>query len=235
MSLFTNSSLRVQSPAPRRASWTAFLALVLDAFILVQFLVLLGVLFAGGFDWGWASANQVAKPFLMLVVSGAVRLAIPGSPRYLPTLRAQRWYRSLMTAHERVRIPSSLADVLFVVVVTRFAATTVAFLGHLLFPERQFRPFAMPFRVEKFAEIFAAWDSGWYFDIARRGYYFNPDGQSSIAFFPLYPLLMRLVASPFGASDRVIWIAGIALSGAAPDRSLCGCVPVLVLLFARIH
>jgi len=70
----------------------------------------------------------------------------------------------------------------------------------------------MPFRSEKFAEIFAAWDSGWYFDIARRGYFFNPAGQSSIAFFPLYPMLMRAAAAPFGGSERAIWIAGIAIS-----------------------
>ena len=193
----------------------ALLALVVDALILVEFLALLAVLLAGGFDWGWASANHAAKPLLMLGLAGAVRLAIPVPPPYLQALRSRQWYRSLMTAKERVRIPSSLADVLFAVVVTRFATTAVAFLGHLLFPERQFRPWAMPFRAEKFAEIFAAWDSGWYFDIARRGYYFNPDGQSSIAFFPLYPLLMRLVASPFGASDRAIWIAGITISIAA--------------------
>ncbi|MDQ3488331.1 MAG: hypothetical protein M3468_11435 [Acidobacteriota bacterium] len=54
----------------------------------------------------------------------------------------------------------------------------------------------MPFKREKLAQIFAGWDSGWYFDIARRGYYFDPEGQSSIAFFPLYPLLMGAVAWP---------------------------------------
>ena len=70
----------------------------------------------------------------------------------------------------------------------------------------------MPFESAKFAETFAAWDSGWYFDIARRGYYWSPSGQSSIAFFPLYPLLMRALAWPFGGGDRALWIAGIALS-----------------------
>ena len=43
----------------------------------------------------------------------------------------------------------------------------------------------------RFAETFAAWDSGWYFDIAQRGYYWSASGQSSLAFFPLYPMLMR--------------------------------------------
>jgi hypothetical protein len=70
----------------------------------------------------------------------------------------------------------------------------------------------MPFESARLAETFAAWDSGWYFDIARRGYYWNPDGQSSLAFFPLYPMLMRALAWPFGGSDRALWTAGIALS-----------------------
>jgi len=111
-----------------------------------------------------------------------------------------------------VRIPPALLDVAGVVLITRVAATALAFLSNVLLPDQQLRPFAMPFRAEKFAEIFAAWDSGWYFDIARRGYYFNPDGQSSIAFFPLYPMLMRVVAAPFGGSERAIWIAGVAIS-----------------------
>jgi len=70
----------------------------------------------------------------------------------------------------------------------------------------------MPFESTKLAEVFAAWDSGWYFDIAQRGYYWTPSGQSSLAFFPLYPMLVRAVAWPFGGSDRVLWTAGIVPS-----------------------
>ena len=87
-----------------------------------------------------------------------------------------------------------------------------AFLANLLFPPARPRPFAMPFESAKLAETFAAWDSGWYFDIAQRGYYWNPSGQSSLAFFPLYPMLMRALAWPFGGSDRALWTAGIVLS-----------------------
>jgi len=36
----------------------------------------------------------------------------------------------------------------------------------------------------------ARWDSGWYRDIAEDGYFFTPGTQSSVAFFPAYPLLM---------------------------------------------
>jgi len=43
----------------------------------------------------------------------------------------------------------------------------------------------------KFDPAFYRWDSGWYTEISQRGYSFSPDRQSSIAFWPLYPLAIR--------------------------------------------
>jgi hypothetical protein len=37
------------------------------------------------------------------------------------------------------------------------------------------------------------WDGGWYLDIAANGYTYDPTQASSVAFFPSYPLAMRLV------------------------------------------
>ena len=34
-------------------------------------------------------------------------------------------------------------------------------------------------------------DSGWYFLIARNGYFYTPDAQSPVAFFPSYPMAVR--------------------------------------------
>jgi hypothetical protein len=45
------------------------------------------------------------------------------------------------------------------------------------------------------------WDSGWYLGIAREGYFYNPDGQSSIAFFPLFPLSVRYLHEILPGSD----------------------------------
>lgn len=43
---------------------------------------------------------------------------------------------------------------------------------------------------------FSAWDGGWYERIAATGYAYAPDGQAhSVAFFPLYPLLVHLVGN----------------------------------------
>lgn len=44
-----------------------------------------------------------------------------------------------------------------------------------------------------FVNMWARWDAGWYLDIARHGYTFVPGKQSNVAFFPLYPYLVRLV------------------------------------------
>lgn len=43
------------------------------------------------------------------------------------------------------------------------------------------------------AEYWSRWDANWYAGIATGGYIFSPDVPSSVAFFPLHPLLMRLL------------------------------------------
>ncbi len=46
-----------------------------------------------------------------------------------------------------------------------------------------------------FLSMWTKWDSQYYVDIATNGYWFRPEQQSNVAFFPVYPLLMRLVGS----------------------------------------
>jgi len=54
------------------------------------------------------------------------------------------------------------------------------------------------------------WDSYWYLDIAQNGYYLRgQEDISNVVFFPLYPLLMRLVAPLFGGN---LVLAGWMLS-----------------------
>ncbi len=52
-------------------------------------------------------------------------------------------------------------------------------------------PYALPAR--SLAERLCIWDANWYVEIARQGYTFNPHGESSVAFYPLYPLLIRVL------------------------------------------
>lgn len=47
------------------------------------------------------------------------------------------------------------------------------------------------------------WDAAWYVSIARDGYFFRgTEEQSSVAFFPLFPILMRVVSTAFAFADR---------------------------------
>jgi hypothetical protein len=189
------------------------LALVLDVLVAVYALVLVAILVTGGVDLGVVSLHEAAKPILILLIAVPVRLVL-GEDSWLlvrtwrPVLGRLAVIRRLALGH----VSPAVIDVTFAVVTTRAATFFIAFIADLLFTPYRTRPFSMPFERERFAQIFAGWDSGWYFDIASRGYYFAADGQSSVAFFPLYPLLMRAVAWPFGGTDKAVWLAGIAVS-----------------------
>jgi hypothetical protein len=59
------------------------------------------------------------------------------------------------------------------------------------------------------------WDSGWFARIATTGYWFDPSRQSPVAFYPLYPLLMRgfeaAIGSYFLGAILITMASGLAL------------------------
>ncbi|HEV3378283.1 MAG TPA: mannosyltransferase family protein [Thermoleophilaceae bacterium] len=55
----------------------------------------------------------------------------------------------------------------------------------------------------------ARWDAVWYLRIAESGY---AGSDARAAFFPLYPLLVRAVAAPFGASPGALLMAGYVVA-----------------------
>ena len=57
-------------------------------------------------------------------------------------------------------------------------------------------------------DMWLRWDCGWYQAIAERGYSYTPGQQSAVAYFPLYPLLMRGVMA-FGVD---VFLSGIAVT-----------------------
>ncbi|MGH2447993.1 MAG: mannosyltransferase family protein, partial [Chloroflexota bacterium] len=59
------------------------------------------------------------------------------------------------------------------------------------------------------------WDSRWYLGVAAHGYHWSLDGKSSLAFFPLYPLLLR-VGDALGLPPVVVGllVSNIAFAGA---------------------
>jgi Gpi18-like mannosyltransferase len=60
-------------------------------------------------------------------------------------------------------------------------------------------------------DLFFRWDSGWYLAIVQNGYFYVPGVQSSVAFFPLYPLLVKI----FSLSIADPRITGIVISNVA--------------------
>src|SRR5215217_1672527 len=58
----------------------------------------------------------------------------------------------------------------------------------------------------------ARWDAVWYLRVAETGY---GESEARAAFFPLYPLLVRTLATPFGASPAALLVAAHAVALAA--------------------
>lgn len=54
-----------------------------------------------------------------------------------------------------------------------------------------------------FLNAFGAWDGVWYARIVNQGYFFDPTGQSSVAFFPAYPILGWTVKTVTGLSANL--------------------------------
>lgn len=48
--------------------------------------------------------------------------------------------------------------------------------------------------VPAIVDALSRWDAGWYLAIVGEGYTYSPDAQSSVAFFPLYPLAVKAVS-----------------------------------------
>ena len=55
------------------------------------------------------------------------------------------------------------------------------------------------------------WDAWWYLSVVERGYWFDPDGKSNVAFFPLFPLLVRALDAVVG--NQVV--SGLLVANAA--------------------
>ena len=196
--------------AERASGWRRRFVLALEVVIAV-YAVALVLYLAGVDDIGIASIGRGEKPLLVLLLTVPLRLTLGApSPLFGRLVSLSGWAR--LRARIFDRVPSAVVDAIFAIVVVRLGSIFVGFVANIVLPPSRLRTTVLPFRSSKFLEIFAAWDSGWYFDIARRGYYWHADGQSSIAFFPLYPMLVRAVAWPFGGSERAVWLAAITVS-----------------------
>jgi hypothetical protein len=70
--------------------------------------------------------------------------------------------------------------------------------------------------------MWSRWDGGWYFDVAAHGYKFMPGQPSNTAFYPLYPMLMRVVHLFIRSNSDASWFqAGIIVSNLCLAGALC--------------
>ncbi len=104
----------------------------------------------------------------------------------------------------------------------RIGSAVLAFLVNLTFPSAQPAAVTMFGQPSAFWDPFTRFDAGWYYQIARYGYLFVPGGPAvgvgkagKIAYFPVYPLLMRYAGVLFGHSGAAVYLGGILVSWVA--------------------
>jgi hypothetical protein len=122
--------------------------------------------------------------------------------------------------------PASLAAAIRAVavpfVVTRLGVLLVGLAAALVFgyTPTAGEPSAWRVADDPVRNLLARWDAFWYLDIATRGYHWNgnPVEQQNVVFFPLFPLLMRVVGAAIGGHALV---AGLVVSLAAFLPALC--------------
>jgi Mannosyltransferase (PIG-V) len=109
-------------------------------------------------------------------------------------------------------VRSDLRIVAFAVIV-RLLSVGIAFTANVTFPLYQPEQFTVSQQGgHTFWNTFARYDSGWYYGIARNGYQYVQGGRSNLAFFPLYPILMRHVGRLFGTRAFDYYLGGIIIS-----------------------
>jgi hypothetical protein len=101
--------------------------------------------------------------------------------------------------------------------VTRLGIALLAYAAVPLIPDSTPPPYHLRPPDNVLLDVFGSrWDTGFYLSIAEEGYRYGGVPFPSVAFFPLYPLAIRAVASLTGdAMAAGLIIANLALLGAA--------------------
>jgi hypothetical protein len=94
----------------------------------------------------------------------------------------------------------------------RVFSAVLAFLANLVFSQYQDQGFGVFRHDHLFWDAFARYDAGWYHGIASQGYAYGEGGRTNLAFFPVYPLLMRGGAWVLGGRQQDYYFAGIVIS-----------------------
>ena len=94
----------------------------------------------------------------------------------------------------------------------RLLSAFLAFLCNVVFPLDRPEPFSVFNTASPFWDTFARYDTGYFEKIAWGGYAPLEGGRSNIAYFPVYPMLMRFVGQLFGRRQSTFYISGVAVS-----------------------
>lgn len=94
----------------------------------------------------------------------------------------------------------------------RLISAFVGLTANLTIPPFQNQHFTVLSDAHPFWDAFARYDSGWYYNIAEFGYMRGQGAGDKLAFFPLYPMLMRAGGILLGAEREDFYFAGIVIS-----------------------
>lgn len=96
-----------------------------------------------------------------------------------------------------------------VFIITRLGIFLAAYYGDILLPSDEPVRYLNIEPKPPILGLFSRWDSEWYLYIAAKGYFFDPAKQSPVVFFPLYPLLMKIL---YQFLDHNVYLSGILIS-----------------------
>jgi len=91
---------------------------------------------------------------------------------------------------EPVTFAGAINKVLGIYLITRVFLFLTGYLSNMVLMKGPFYPKEM----NSLLDIFYNWDAGWYLTISQHGYGYVPGEYSSVAFFPLYPILVKILS-----------------------------------------
>ena len=181
-------------------------ATTLDVVAVLMTLIAISVAITGGFRIfdGSISVTSWWRPLIVTVLAVAIRHAIYRQPPlHLRLVRGiADWWRA---ADTKIVLPIHLS--------TRVGVLVMGFVAVILIgfpPQAANRWFIYG---NDLLDLPGRWDTGWYMGIASEGYKYDAslprEVQQNIAFFPAYPMAMRMLGVLF--DRQVVW-TGVLIS-----------------------
>ncbi len=103
--------------------------------------------------------------------------------------------KPLIQVSEKVKGFSWFGYPLSVFFLSRTLLLIVGYVAEVAFPSQKGQGFYQINSENLLLDIWARWDSSYYLNIVDTGYFFHPGEKSTVAFFPLYPLMVDLLNS----------------------------------------